>query len=197
MILALQGGMAVGKTTAAAYLAHHAPDIPVLYEDNAAVAAEVRRRGLVKTHYPDYLEIQRLWLEAAVRRWEAARAFPNAVLDYGPEEILFYTLHYPASIGRDWDVAGPLAPELAAAERCLPDRILFLDASDETLRRRKAGDAGRDRGFFDHFLTGLLPAKRAWFGRMDRVDWLDTDSLTPEQAGAAVLAWVRRQLDTP
>lgn len=194
MILALQGGMAAGKTTAAAYLAEHLPELPVFYEDNQAVIAEAARRGLDKTQYRDYLEIQRLWLREAVRRYEAARAFPNALLDYGPEEILFYTLHYPASAGKDWDVEGPLAPELAAVRRCLPHRILFLDASDQTLRRRKEADPTRGRGFFEHYLTSLHPAKRAWFRQMDRVDWLVTDSLTPEQTGQAVLAWVRRQL---
>lgn len=194
MLLALQGGMAAGKTTAAAYLARHLPQLPVFYEDNRAVIAEVRRRGLDKTQYRDYLEIQRLWLREAVRRQEAARAFPNALLDYGPEEILFYTLHYPASVGKDWEVEGPLAPELEAVRRCLPDRILFLDASDETLRRRKEADPARDRGFFDHYLASLHPAKRAWFRQLNQVDWLLTDALTPDQTGQAVLAWARRQL---
>ena len=195
MLFALQGGMAAGKTTAARYLARHLPGLPVFYEDNRAVLAQVSRRGLVKTRYQDYLEIQRLWLAEALCRQAEARAFPHAVLDYGPEEILFYTLHYPASIGQDWDVAGPLARELEAVRRCLPDRILFLDASDQTLRRRKEADSTRDRGFFDHYLTGLLPAKRAWFAGMDRVDWLDTDLLTPDQTGAAAAAWISSFLD--
>ena len=61
------------------------------------------------------------------------------------------------------------------------------------LRRRKAGDASRDRGFFDHYLTALLPLKRAWFAAKDNVDFLDTASLTPDETGAAVLEWVVRQ----
>lgn len=192
MILALQGGMAVGKTTAARYVARHAPEVTVFFENNDEVIAQVRRRGLVKTHYPDYLEIQRLWLDHAVRRYQAAAACPHALLDYGPEEILFYTLHYPASAGHpDWDVAGPLARELEAARQCMPHRILFLDAADPQLCRRKEGDTARDRGFFDHTLTHLLPAKRAWFAALDRVDWLDTTALSPDQTGAAVLAWVQ------
>ena len=87
----------------------------------------------------------------------------------------------------------PLARELAAVRRCMPRRILFLDAPDEVLRRRKAGDASRDRGFFDHYLTALLPLKRAWFAAKDNVDFLDTASLTPDETGAAVLKWVVRQ----
>ena len=192
MILALQGGMAVGKTTAARHVARHAPEVTVFFENNDEVIAQVRRRGLVPADrmvQPQPLDFQ---IVGVVGFHQAAAACPHALLDYGPEEILFYTLHYPASAGHpDWDVAGPLARELEAARQCMPHRILFLDAADPQLRRRKEGDAARDRGFFDHTLTHLLPAKRAWFAALDRVDWLDTTALSPDQTGAAVLAWVQ------
>lgn len=192
MILSLQGCMAAGKTTAARYLAQHAPWLHVSYEDNGAVLAEVRRRGLDKTRYRDYIEIQRLWIQNEVRRWQAAQAFPCTVMDFGAEEILFYTLHYPRSIGQDWEVEGPLHRELDQLRRCLPDRILFLDASVPELRRRRDKDASRARGFFDHYISTLLPAKRVWFARLPNVDWLDTDRLSPAQTAAAALAWAER-----
>ena len=61
MILSLQGCMAVGKTTAARYLEQHCQQVQVCFEDNAAVLAEIKRRGLNKNCYADYLEIQRLF----------------------------------------------------------------------------------------------------------------------------------------
>ena len=183
LVLALQGGMAVGKTSAARWLAAHDPALHVCLEDNAAVLAEVRRRGLDKTRLPDYLAIQRLWIGQEVRRWQAAQAYPCTVLDFGAEEIEFYTLHYPRTIGRDWPVEELLAPELAALRQCMPRRILFLDAPDPVLRRRKEGDAARDRGFFEHSLTALLPLKRAWFAQKGNVDVLDTASLTRTRWG--------------
>ena len=82
---------------------------------------------------------------------------------------------------------------LAALRQCMPRRILFLDAPDPVLRRRKEGDAARDRGFFEHSLTALLPLKRAWFAQKDNVDVLDTARLTPDETGAAVRDWVARQ----
>ena len=193
LVLALQGSMAVGKTSAARWLAAHDPALHVCLEDNTAVLAEVRRRGLDKTRLPDYLAIQRLWIGQEVRRWQAAQAYPCTVLDFGAEEIEFYTLHYPRTIGRDWPVEELLAPELAALRQCMPRRILFLDAPDPVLRRRKEGDAARDRGFFEHSLTALLPLKRAWFAQKDNVDVLDTARLTPDETGAAVRDWVARQ----
>lgn len=53
--------MAVGKTTVARYLEQHCQQVQVCFEDNAAVLAEIKRRGLDKNCYADYLEIQRLF----------------------------------------------------------------------------------------------------------------------------------------
>ena len=192
IVLSLQGGMAVGKTTAARYLARHTPDLHVCLEDNRAVIGQVQRLGLDKTRYADYIRIQRLWLQHEVDRWQQARPWPCTVMDFGAEEIEFYTLHYPRTIGQDWDVEGPLARELAAVRRRMPRRILFLDAPDPVLRRRKEGDAARDRGFFEHYLQELLPLKRDWFAQKDNVDVLQTANMTPEQVGAAALEWAVR-----
>lgn len=192
IVLSLQGGMAVGKTTAARYLARHAPDLHVCLEDNRAVIGQVQRLGLDKTRCDDYIRIQRLWLQHEVDRWQQAQPWLCTVMDFGAEEIEFYTLHYPRTIGQDWNVEGPLARELAAVRRCMPRRILFLDAPDPVLRRRKEGDAARDRGFFEHYLQELLPLKRAWFAQKDNVDVLQTANMTPEQVGAAALEWAVR-----
>ena len=189
MILSLQGCMAVGKTTAVRYLQVHASYLHVSWEKHQGVIQEVRRRQLDKNVYEDYLEIQRLWLKNEVERHEEALAYPNSVMDFGAEEIEFYTLNYPKSIGARWDVEKPLAAELAEVRACLPDRILFLDASDEVLRAHKAGDATRSRNFFEQHLQTLLPLKRAWFAQRENVDWLRVDDLTPDEVGSAVMSW--------
>ena len=91
-------------------------------------------------------------------------------------------------------MAAALAPELTALRRCAARRTLYLEASPAVLRARKEGDATRDRGFFDHTVRNLLPAKRAWFAALPTTDFLDTSRMSAEQTGAAVQAWVDRQL---
>ena len=190
MILSLQGCMAVGKTTAVRYLQQHAPEIHISYEDNSDVIAQIKARNLDKNKYEDYLKIQRMWLRKEVQRWEKVRQYPCTVMDFGAEEIEFYTLNYPKTIGMDWNVADALKPELDTVKACMPDRILFLNASVETLHRNKQNDSTRSRNFFDHYLQHFLPLKKAWFvGRSD-VDVLDVDDLTPEELGQKVMAWV-------
>lgn len=192
VVLSLQGGMAVGKTTAAMAVSRLAPRIHVCLEDTGDVVARVKARSLDKRCFRDYVEIQRLWLANEVRRWHEAQRYPLSLMDYGAEEIIFYTLHYPQTIGMDWDVAAALRDSLLEAEACMPRRILLLDAPEETLRRRREADSTRDRGFFEHSLTRLLPLKRPWLMSLGMTDVLDTSGLSPEETTRAVIAWAER-----
>ena len=192
MILALQGGMAVGKTTAARYVSAHDPAVTVFLEDNAPALAHLQGRGLDKHRFADYCEIQRAFIQQELDRFARAAACPCALLDLGPQEIEFYTLYYPVSIEQDWPVDQVLASELAALRRCRIDHTLFLQASVSALRRRKEADVSRSRGFFDHTVKHLLPAKERWFAAKHHVDFLQTDGMTQTEAAAAVLAWVQQ-----
>ncbi len=189
LILSLQGCMAVGKTTAVRYLQQNAPYINISYEINSDVVEQVKRRNLNKNVYEDYLEIQKLWLHKEVVRWQKAQKFPYNIMDFGAEEIEFYTLNYPNTIGETWDVESALHEELEAVRACMPNRILFLDASDDTLRRHKENDFTRSRNFFEHHITHLLPLKREWFMSRENVDVLRVDDLSAEEVGLKVKAW--------
>ena len=192
MVLALQGCMAVGKTTAARYVTAHDPAVAVFLEDNSPALSNLQGRGLDKHRFADYCEIQRAFIQQEIDRYDRAAACPCALIDLGPQEIEFYTLFYPASIGKDWPVRQALAAELAALRRCRVDRTLFLQASVSVLQQRKEGDTTRDRGFFDHTVQHRLPAKERWFAAQSRVDFLPTDNLTQAETAAAVLTWVQR-----
>lgn len=93
MVLSLQGCMAVGKTTAARYVQAHMPCVHVCYEDNDSVIRAVKQRGLRKDRFEDYVEIQRLWLCHEMDRYREAAQHACSVMDFGAEEIVFYTLH--------------------------------------------------------------------------------------------------------
>lgn len=49
---------------------------------------------------------------------------------------------------------------ILSLQACMPEHILFLDASKSVLRARKAGDITRSREFFAYYLNHLLPLKR-------------------------------------
>lgn len=81
MILSLQGCMAVGKTTAVRYIQENAPYIHISYEINTDVVDEVKRRKLDKNKFEDYIEIQRLWLNKEIVRWNKAINYPCSIMD--------------------------------------------------------------------------------------------------------------------
>lgn len=76
-----------------------------------------------------------------------------------------------------------------AVRKCLPTRILFLDASDEVLRRHKENDDTRSRSFFEHHLQNMMPSKRKWFIGRENVDVLMVDELSADEVGAEVKEW--------
>ena len=190
MILSLQGCMAVGKTTAVRYLQENAPCVNISYAINTDVVEEVKCRKLDKNVYADYLEIQKSWLNKEVVRYNKAKDFKCSIMDFGAEEIEFYTLNYPKTIGKDWDVENALKKELEEVRKCMPTRILFLDASNEVLLKHKENDTTRSRNFFDHHIKYLLPLKRNWFIGKENVDVLNVDNLTAKEVGEKVKEWV-------
>ena len=71
----------------------------------------------------------------------------------------------------------------------MPQRILFLHASDEILRQHKENDETRTRNFFEHHLKCFLPLKREWFCGRENVDVLRVDDLSREEVGIKVKEW--------
>ena len=190
MVLSLQGCMAVGKTTAVRYLRENAPYVNISYENNADVIDEIKQRQLDKNIYEDYLEIQKLWLRKEVIRYHKAKDFECSIMDFGAEEIEFYTLNYPKTIGQNWNIENALKKELEQIRECMPARILFLDASAEVLVSHKQNDKTRSRNFFEHHLKYLLPIKRDWFIGKENVDVLNVDNLSADEVGQKVKEWV-------
>ena len=190
MILSLQGCMAVGKTTALRYIKDELPDINVSYDMNSDIISEIRNRQLNKNEFHDYIEIQKLWINKEIKRYQDSLKYQCTVMDFGAEEIEFYTLNYPKSIGMKWDIESALNYELSQLRKCLPTRILFLDASEDVLRIRKENDNTRTRNFFEYHLKYLLPLKRDWFFSKDNVDVLCVDDLSIDEVVISVKEWI-------
>lgn len=181
MIISIQGSMAVGKTTLLANLQKKFPDAVFGYEDVTPVIGDIQRKHLDKTIFEDYLAIQKLWIAHEVQRYQKVKDYPLVFMDFGAEEIDFYTRFYPQAIGQEWHVLSSLKNELTQLSYCLPDYIIFLEARNETLRKRKASDNTRTRNFFDFQLEKLLPLKRKWFTKQRNVIFLETDNLSNEE----------------
>lgn len=191
-ILSLQGCMAVGKTTALKYIQSHAPYVNVSFEDKKHIAAQARKLGLDKNVFEDYIEIQKLWIQNEIIRCEAVQEYECTVMDFGAEEIEFYSFAYPRTIGADWDVESALHEQLEELRKYLPERILYLDASEKTLRSHKENDKPGTRRSFEFYVKHIMPIKREWFIGRSNVDVIDVDDMEKERMCELVLEWVNR-----
>lgn len=196
LILSLQGCMAVGKTTAVKYIERHASYINISYETNNDIVEQVKLRSLDKNTFEGYIEIQKLWIKNEIIRWEKAQKFSCSIMDFGAEEIEFYTLNYPKTIGVNWNVEIKLHRELKQLRQCMPNKILCFDASEEVLRSHKKNDNARSRTFFEHYIKYLLPLKREWFVGKENVDVLIVDELTCDEVGQKVKEWSDKCITT-
>lgn len=190
-IVSLQGGMASGKTTTARYIREHMPEVTVSFENSALVLAEVVAAGLSKFVLDDFIQIQKMYIEAEIERYFSLLGKDRVVLDLGPEEIEFYTLYFPQSIGMDWDMERLLHPELSDLRRCRLDGILFLDARNETLRRRAEADPSRRRNSFVHYMNHMHRNKKEWFLQSLITTFLQVDGRTADEVGASAVKWLK------
>lgn len=192
IVLSVQGSMASGKTTALKYLEKKNLDINIVYEDNSKVIEEINKRHLNKYNFNDYIEIQRLWIDNEIEKYKEAKKFKCSIMDYGAEEIEFYTLNYPKSMNLSWNVESSLHDELKELRLCMPQRILFLKADEATLYRNKMDDKTRSRKFFEYQLKNLLPLKEKWFLNKSNVEVLNVEDLSKEELGEKLYEWVNK-----
>ncbi len=188
-IISLQGGMAVGKTTLANQLQNRLKNVYCSFEyqkkkpDNLDMFKEL-----------DYYKIQSYFIKLEVDRY---RNLPsgNVIIDLGPEEIEFYTLFFPKSIGAPWNVEEALEEELKELRKCNVDGILYLDANTDTLKERKNGDMARKRGSFENYLKFIHPFKKEYFINRGTTTILNVNSLSPKEVEEWVLQWLNRKWD--
>ena len=186
--------MAVGKTTALRDLVPLVPDCHFNHEEVQSIVRKRQALGLDITKEADFVQNQRLFIQAECKRYDSLPS-GRVVLDRGPEDVEFYTLMYPRSIGRDWQIEEALQSELDALRARRSHRILFLRASATALRNREASDTCRGRGSFGHYIRHIHPLEEDWFMSLPYTDVLDTDSLCPDKVRTAVLRWMKTQWD--
>ncbi len=183
-IISIQGAMASGKTTLARALEEAYPELHVYYENPYPIVQKRKELGLDIRTEDGFVENQRLFIQAELERF---RHFPDGhiILDRGPEDLEFYTLHYPQIHGHDWDMEFRLKTELEALRECRSDQILYLRASNQLLQTRRDADQTRTRqSFAQHEPLWALEEK--WYKQFP-VCPIDTTAQTPEQVREAAV----------
>lgn len=188
-ILSIQGGMAVGKTTVIKRLEKRLKNINFVYEKPLGL---VRKRDAMKLDINTkrgFVQNQRLFINAEVEKYQNLPA-GISLFDRGPEDIEAYTLNYPKSISKNWDIEKLLTKELQALRQCRSDAILFLRASKKTLVKRKSGDLSRGRSSFGHYINNLSLLEEAFFMKISYVEYFDVDNYGINEVEKYVRRWI-------
>ncbi len=183
-IISIQGAMDSGKTTLAHVLEDAYPELHVYYENPYPIVQKRKELGLDIRTEDGFVENQRLFIQAELERFHH---FPDGhiILDRGPEDLEFYTLHYPQVHGHDWDMEFRLKTELEALRRCRSDLILYLRAPDHRLRERRDADQTRTRQSFAQH-EPLWKLEQNWYEQFP-VHPIDTIAKTLEQVRQAAI----------
>lgn len=187
-ILSIQGGMAGGKTTLARKLEGQMDGVYFTYENPYPIVEKRKSKNLDIYTKDGFVENQRLFIEAEVKRFNS---LPNGkvIFDRGPEDIEFYTLHFPGANGFDWEMEQLLKEELQELRRCRSDIILYLDASEETLCKRKQNDFNRRRSAFNKNME-LYKFEKEWYKQLN-TRFLNVDNKTAVQVEKWTLEFLK------
>lgn len=183
-VISLVGSRAVGKTTLVNGLKKLKPDM---------IFREGFRRienDLNMNEAEDFYENQRWYINREIKEFEQFKNQDKiALLVRGPEDIEFYTFHYARYNKKDWNIEENLKEELAQLRKCKSDVILYLDASIETIIKRKENDT-KKRVTMEDWLTNWQPYIDPYFKSLPNTKVLNTENKTKEEILEWVINWI-------
>ncbi|MEN1934160.1 AAA family ATPase [Paenibacillus sp. 102] len=187
-IISLQGPMASGKTTLARRLEQR--DFQVIYENPYEIVEKRKRLNLDIYTKEGFITNQKMFIEAKINEFQNARG-RIVIFDRGPEDIEFYTLHFPKLIGMDWDIENELKKELYRLRKCRSDAIFYLEVSKRILQERKENDKTRRRSTFEEQLE-LVEVERQWYKQFP-FTYVNTDEATVGETEVYFMKWLHEK----
>ena len=171
--------MAVGKTCLVNMLKGKYHSYKYIFEKPYDI---VQKRNQLKfdiNTLNGFVENQKLFINNEIEKFNKL-SDDIWIADRGFEDVEFYTINYPKSINKDWDIEKLLEVELKELRAIRSDKIYYLWANKDELikRREKDIDNGRKRCSFEHYIHNLYPLDRQWFSKQKNFEFIDTSGKT-------------------
>lgn len=172
----LEGSRAVGKTTLLRLIRKHNPGIAVIDGFSR------REFNFDMGRWEEFVLNEQLYLGCAHVQYELLKKSPfHAVIVKGPYTDLYFAKTQARIAFPHNDIMKtPLAEQVDAIERCVPDGIVWLDAPLETILERCRKD-DHVRSTMNTFVSTWLAGFREHYVEERRASVINTFAKTPEQ----------------
>ncbi|HDR7793528.1 TPA: AAA family ATPase [Bacillus luti] len=187
-VISLQGPMASGKTTLAKSLEQHG--LSVIYENPYQIVEKRKELNLDMNSKEGFIANQKMFIEAKIKEFQNVKG-SVVIFDRGPEDIEFYTIFYPTTIGKEWDIETELRDELYKLRECRSDAIFYLDSSESNLYNRKNNDRTRNRSTFEEQFK-LVETEKDWYKQFP-VTYVDTNRLSADALEVYFMKWLKER----
>lgn len=189
VIFSLSGSKAVGKTTLINGLKERIPGLLV-------------REGFRQTDIgfcmdveDEYYENQRWYINREIREYMEYREGNQPVLLLrGPEDVEFYTLHYPVTKGVSWNVENNLYSELKRLRDCRSDYIIYLDAVEDVIWNRKVYDETKPRKNMQNWMNNWQPYIEPYMKAIEYTTIFDTSTKNADEVLEEVTEWMTKRI---
>lgn len=186
-IISISGCRSIGKTTLINGLKRVFPEM---------ITREGFRRtslGLNMDLEQDYYLNEKWYIKREIEEYDKVkRQNKDALFLRGPEDLEFYALHYPVTMGKNWDVENNLMSELKELRKRRSDYILYLSASDQTIWNRCQNDTQKKRDNLQEWMQEWEQYFDRFMRSRENVFVLNTDNRFADEVLNMTLDWMRR-----
>lgn len=143
----------------------------------------------------EYYKNQQWYIQREIEEYNNFRSNKEpALLLRGPEDLEFYTLHYPFINNYNWNVEYNLKKELAKLRLCRSDYIIYLDASAEEILKRKNNDKTKPRINMQNWLQNWQPYIEPYMKKIPYTTVFDTTYLSSDELLEVTASWILKRI---
>lgn len=188
-VFSLSGSKAVGKTTLINGLRKTIPELQIregFRQNDTGYCMDIEE---------EYYKNQCWYINREIEEYNLFRSNGNpTLLLRGPEDVEFYTLHYPATKGFEWDVEKRLHTELEELRACRSDYIIYLDATEDIILQRKICDDTKPRKNMQNWMQYWQPYIEPYMKNIEYTKVFDTTNMDSEAVLKEVTRWLMERL---
>lgn len=190
-VISLEGSHGVGKSTLIDSLKESYPNAIFYDEQGIKTLQRMKAESLLNMNIEsEYYQIQKWYIDYELKRFKSFNKNDFAFIVRGPELKEFFYFNYPKTIGQDWEIEKNFGNQLAQYRtHCQSNRILFLDASVESLKQRIL-ESGRPRKNIEEWFRDWYTPYSVYFKAHPKSFVVDTEKLKKEETFDICVNWI-------